>query len=76
MFQICGHGVASDLVLTGRPMQADEAYAHGIVSRVVPAEELDAGIDRRRIRDLDDGDRRPRAGERCVLHVDCLAEFR
>ena len=42
LFQICGHGVASDLVLTGRPMQADEAYAHGVVSRVVPADELDA----------------------------------
>ncbi len=42
LFQICGHGVAADLVLTGRAMQADEAYAHGIVSRVVPAEELDA----------------------------------
>src|SRR4051812_20311406 len=41
LFQICGHGVASDLVLTGRPMQVDEAYAHGIVSRVVPADELD-----------------------------------
>jgi enoyl-CoA hydratase/carnithine racemase len=42
LFQICGHGVASDLVLTGRPMHADEAYAHGVVSRVVPADELDA----------------------------------
>jgi enoyl-CoA hydratase/carnithine racemase len=42
LFQICGHGVASDLVLTGRPMQVDEAYAHGVVSRVVPADELDA----------------------------------
>src|ERR1700704_3053882 len=41
LFQICGHGVASDLVLTGRPMGADEAYAHGVVSRVVPAEQLD-----------------------------------
>src|SRR6478736_5531091 len=41
LFQICGHGVASDLVLTGRPMQVDEAYAHGIVSRVVPAADLD-----------------------------------
>ena len=37
LFQICGHGVASDLVLTGRPMGVDEAYAHGIVSRVVAA---------------------------------------
>lgn len=42
LFQICGHGVASDLVLTGRPMDAAEAYAHGVVSRVVPREELDA----------------------------------
>ncbi|MEZ5383121.1 MAG: enoyl-CoA hydratase/isomerase family protein [Microthrixaceae bacterium] len=41
LFQICGHGVVSDLVLTGRPMDADEALAHGIVSRVVPPDELD-----------------------------------
>lgn len=44
LFQICGHGVASDLVLTGRPMDAAEAYAHGVVSRVVPADELDATV--------------------------------
>jgi enoyl-CoA hydratase/carnithine racemase len=42
LFQMCGHGVASDLVLTGRPMDASEALGHGIVSRVVPADELDA----------------------------------
>ena len=42
LFQICGHGVASDLVLTGRPMDAAEAYAHGVVSRIVPADQLDA----------------------------------
>jgi enoyl-CoA hydratase/carnithine racemase len=41
LFQICGHGVAADLVLTGRPMAADEALAHGVVSRVVAAEALD-----------------------------------
>lgn len=41
LFQICGHGVASDMVLTGRPMDAAEAYAHGVVSRVVPVDELD-----------------------------------
>ncbi len=41
LYQICGHGVASDMVLTGRPMDAAEAYAHGIVSRVVPREQLD-----------------------------------
>ena len=41
LFQICGHGVAADLVLTGRPMLADEALAHGVVSRVVPPDALD-----------------------------------
>jgi enoyl-CoA hydratase/carnithine racemase len=44
LFQICGHGVASDLVLTGRPMGADEAYAHGVVSRIVPADQLDETV--------------------------------
>ncbi len=42
LFQMCGHGVVSDMVLTGRPMGADEALAHGVVSRIVPAEDLDA----------------------------------
>jgi enoyl-CoA hydratase/carnithine racemase len=41
LFQICGHGVAADMVLTGRAMDADEAYAHGVVSRIVPLAELD-----------------------------------
>ena len=41
LFQICGPGVASDMVLTGRPMDAAEALAHGIVSRVVPLDDLD-----------------------------------
>src|SRR5207237_3521217 len=34
LYEICGHGVASDLVLTGRPSGVEEAYAHGIVSSV------------------------------------------
>ncbi len=42
LYQMCGHGVVSDMVLTGRPMQADEALQHGVVSRVVPADELDS----------------------------------
>jgi len=41
LFQICGPGVATDMVLTGRPMDATEAFAHGVVSRVVPADQLD-----------------------------------
>jgi len=42
LFQIAGPGLVSDMVLTGRRLSAEEALAHGIVSRVVPAEELDA----------------------------------
>ena len=41
IFQMCGHGVAADMVLTGRVMTADEALAHGVVSRVVPLDRLD-----------------------------------
>ena len=44
LYQICGHGVVSDMVLTGRPMPADEALHHGVVSRVVPEAELDATV--------------------------------
>lgn len=41
LHQICGPGVVTDMVLTGRAMDAHEALGHGIVSRVVPAETLD-----------------------------------
>ncbi len=41
LHQMCGHGVVSDMVLTGRIMDAEEALSHGIVSRVVAPEELD-----------------------------------
>lgn len=41
LFQICGPGLTADLVLTGRTMETDEALANGIVSRVVPAEDLE-----------------------------------
>ena len=44
LFQMAGHGVASDLVLTGRVLDAAEALSHGIVSRVVPAADLDATV--------------------------------
>src|SRR5262249_8508339 len=42
LYEMCGHGVVSDMVLTGRVLNASEAAAHGIVSRVVAADELDA----------------------------------
>jgi enoyl-CoA hydratase/carnithine racemase len=42
LYEMCGHGIVSDMVLTGRVLSAQEALAHGIVSRVVPDDELDA----------------------------------
>ena len=45
LYQMCGHGVVSDMVLTCRILSAEEALAHGIVSRVVPADELDATVE-------------------------------
>jgi enoyl-CoA hydratase/carnithine racemase len=44
LYEICGPGVVSDLVLTGRAMDAREALAHGIVSRVVEPDELDSSV--------------------------------
>jgi enoyl-CoA hydratase len=44
LYEMCGHGVVSDMVLTGRILSAEEALAHGIVSRVVPGEHLDATV--------------------------------
>ena len=44
LFEICGPGLVSDLVLTSRVLPADEALAHGIVSRVVSEEDLDATV--------------------------------
>jgi len=44
LYEMCGPGLVSDLVLTGRVMHVDEALRHGVVSRVVPAEDLDAVV--------------------------------
>lgn len=44
LYEMCGHGLVSDMVLTGRVLEADEALGHGIVSRVVPEAELDATV--------------------------------
>lgn len=41
LFQMAGHGLAADLALTGRVMDAQEALRHGVVSRVVPDAQLD-----------------------------------
>ena len=42
LYEMCGHGLVSDMVLTGRPLSAEEALTHGIISRIVAPEELDA----------------------------------
>jgi enoyl-CoA hydratase/carnithine racemase len=44
LFQMCGPGVVSDMVLTGRALQAEEALALGIISRIVPPDELDGTV--------------------------------
>ena len=44
LYEMAGHGLVSDMVLTGRILSAEEALANGVVSRVVPADELDATV--------------------------------
>ena len=40
LYEIAGHGLVSDMVLTGRRLSAQEALSYGIVSRVVEPDEL------------------------------------
>ena len=42
LYEMCGHGLVSDMVLTGRRLSAQEALTHGIISRVVARDELDS----------------------------------
>jgi enoyl-CoA hydratase/carnithine racemase len=42
LFQMAGHGLVADLALTGRILDAQEALRHGVVSRVVADDQLDA----------------------------------
>jgi enoyl-CoA hydratase/carnithine racemase len=42
LYEMCGHGLVSDLVLTGRVLSAEEALQHGVISRIVPDADLDA----------------------------------
>jgi enoyl-CoA hydratase len=44
LYEMCGHGLVSDMVLTGRVLPAAEALHHGIVSRVVGDDELDTTV--------------------------------
>ncbi|MEI7779768.1 MAG: enoyl-CoA hydratase-related protein [Actinomycetes bacterium] len=38
--RLVGHGVAMDLLLSGRTIDAEQALANGLISRVVPANQL------------------------------------
>jgi enoyl-CoA hydratase/carnithine racemase len=44
LYEMCGHGIVSDLVLTGRVMPAAEALTLGVVSRVVAEDDLDSTV--------------------------------
>ncbi len=44
LHQMCGPGVVSDMVLTGRILTAEEALALGVVSRIVGEDDLDATV--------------------------------
>jgi enoyl-CoA hydratase len=44
LYEMCGHGVVSDMVLSGRTLSAEGALHNGIVSRVVPLDELDKTV--------------------------------
>ena len=44
LHEMCGHGVVSDMVLTGRILTAEEALHHGVVSRLVTDEELEPTV--------------------------------
>jgi cyclohexa-1,5-dienecarbonyl-CoA hydratase len=44
--RLCGLRAAQDLILTGRTISAAEAQKFGLVTRVVPDDRLDDGVDR------------------------------
>src|SRR4029453_1922764 len=77
LYQMCGHGVASDMVLTGRAMDAQEALAHGIGAS--PA--VTVKIARRVIRHLSEAEVRSSMeeeliGQTFINKSDDFAEFR
>lgn len=45
LVDLVGYSLAADICLTGRRVGADEALRLGLVSRVVPNDELDAAVD-------------------------------
>jgi enoyl-CoA hydratase/carnithine racemase len=44
LYEMVGPGIVSDMVLTGRVLTAEEALTHGVVSRLVPENELDSTV--------------------------------
>jgi len=44
--RIVGKAKAMELILTGEPIRADDAYKWGLVNQVVPPEELDSAVEK------------------------------
>ena len=65
---------ASDWFLTGRSVGADEAREQGLVTHVVPADELDATVDRV-LDDLRAGARQGLVAAKRLLNADLVAAF-
>ena len=65
---------ASDWFLTGRSVGADEAREQGLVTHVVPADELDATVDRV-LDDLRAGARQGLVEAKRLLNADLVAAF-
>ena len=65
---------ASDWFLTGRPVGADEARVQGLVTHVVPADELDATVDRV-LDDLRAGARQGLVEAKRLLGTDLVRAF-
>jgi enoyl-CoA hydratase len=66
--RIVGRGAAMDLILTGRPVSADEALRLGLVSQVVAPEELMAAARKTALRILRNGPLAVRSAMEAVDH--------
>ena len=66
---IAGIGTALDLTLTGRELSAEEAYRLGLVSKVVPHEELLPTAERWARRILANGQQAIRSAKETILEV-------
>jgi enoyl-CoA hydratase/carnithine racemase len=69
LVNICGAGVALEMLLTGEPIDAEGALARGVVSRVVPHEDLLAAAEETVARILRNDRRAVASAKQAVLDV-------